>query len=167
MEWTHGRVIYAALSDAMSIDDYAGCPGLGAASLLWRNRDGDFPAWAGHDLTTRDPTAELALLASDGATSTTVAGDRLGRLRRLGVPRPLATVTMAAMTCRQLCGCRAGRHGRRGDRHLSHQDHWAFEAVGLRDDPAGGIVDRRDAVTCRADHRHPRHDHRPHRGLVM
>jgi hypothetical protein len=36
MGWTHGRVVYAALGDSLSIDDYAGGPGRGAASLLWR-----------------------------------------------------------------------------------------------------------------------------------
>jgi hypothetical protein len=83
MELIQYPVVYAALGDSMSIDDYAGGPGRGAASLLWRNRDDDFPAWAGRDLTARDPTARLALLASDGATSATVAGEQLGRLRRL------------------------------------------------------------------------------------
>jgi beta-xylosidase len=32
-------VVYAALGDSMSIDDSAGGPGRGAASLLWRNLD--------------------------------------------------------------------------------------------------------------------------------
>src|SRR5215212_8379153 len=90
----HGRMIYAALGDSMSIDDYAGGPGRGAASLLWRNRDDDFPAWAGRDLTAHDPTARLVLLASDGATSATVAGEQLGRLHRLEGTPTLATVTM-------------------------------------------------------------------------
>jgi lysophospholipase L1-like esterase len=94
MEWIHDPVVYAALGDSMSIDSYAGGPGRGAASLLWRNRDHDFPAWAGRDLTTRDPTARLVLLASDGATSATVAGEQLGRLRRMGLTPSLATVTM-------------------------------------------------------------------------
>ena len=94
MEWGQDPVVYAALGDSMSIDDYAGGPGRGAASLLWRNRDDDFPAWAGRDLTTRDPTARLALLASDGASSATVAGEQLGRLRRLQRTPTLATVTM-------------------------------------------------------------------------
>ena len=94
MEVIQNPVVYAALGDSMSIDDYAGGPGRGAASLLWRNRDDDFPAWAGRDLTAHDPTARLALLASDGATSTTVAGEQLGRLRRLGLRPTLATVTM-------------------------------------------------------------------------
>ena len=39
--------MYVALGDSMSIDDYAGGAGWGAASLLHRNRDADFPAWAG------------------------------------------------------------------------------------------------------------------------
>jgi hypothetical protein len=94
MEWTRDRVVYAALGDSMSIDDYAGGPGRGAASLLWRNRDEDFPAWAGRDLTARDPTARLVLLASDGATSSMVAGEQLGWLGRLGSIPTLATVTM-------------------------------------------------------------------------
>ena len=94
MESIRNPVVYAALGDSMSIDDYAGGPGRGAASLLWRNRDHDFPAWPGRDLTTGDPAARLALLASDGATSTTVAGEQLGRLRRLELKPTLATVTM-------------------------------------------------------------------------
>jgi lysophospholipase L1-like esterase len=94
MEPTQARLVYAALGDSMSIDDYAGGPGRGAASLLWRNRDDDFPAWVGRDLTARDPTARLLLLASDGATSATMVGEQLGRLHRLGVIPTLATVTM-------------------------------------------------------------------------
>jgi len=89
----HDGVVYAGLGDSMSIDDYAGGPGRGAASLLWRNRDHDFPAWAGRELTAGDPTARLALLASDGATSTTVAHQQLDRLGRLELTRTLATVT--------------------------------------------------------------------------
>jgi lysophospholipase L1-like esterase len=91
---TDSRVVYAALGDSLSIDDYAGGPGRGAASLLWRNRDDDFPAWAGRDLIGRDPSARLELLASDGATSTTVAREQLPRLRRLDDTPTLATVTM-------------------------------------------------------------------------
>ena len=73
----HGRVVYAALGDSISIDDYVGGPGRGAASLPWRNRDDDFPDWTGRDLTTTDPTARLALLATDGAASNTVADELL------------------------------------------------------------------------------------------
>jgi lysophospholipase L1-like esterase len=78
----------------MSIDDYAGGPGRGAASLLWRNRDDDFPAWSGRDLTSRDPAARLVLLASDGATSATVVREQLPRLGGLDPAPTMATVTM-------------------------------------------------------------------------
>jgi hypothetical protein len=91
--------VYAALGDSMSIDDYAGGPGCGAASLLWRNRDHDLPAWAGRDLTARDPTDRRVLLASDGATATTVAGEQLRGLRRLERRPTLATGPWAATTC--------------------------------------------------------------------
>ena len=39
MAWIQSPVVYAALGDSMSIDDYAGGPGRGVASLLWRNLD--------------------------------------------------------------------------------------------------------------------------------
>jgi hypothetical protein len=97
-------VVYVALGDSMSIDDYAGGPGRGAASLLWRNRDHDFPAWAGRDLIAWDPSARLVLLASDGATSAMVAGEQLGRLRRLGVIPTLATMTMSGNDLLAACG---------------------------------------------------------------
>jgi hypothetical protein len=62
---------YVALGDSISIDYYAGGPGRGAASLLVRNRDEDFPDWAGRDLTTRFPELRSELLVTDGATSQT------------------------------------------------------------------------------------------------
>ncbi len=46
---------YVALGDSISIDDYAGGSGRGGASLLFRNRDDDFPEWSGRDLRARDP----------------------------------------------------------------------------------------------------------------
>ncbi len=87
-------MVYAALGDSMSIDDYAGGPGLGAASLLWRNQDHHAPEWSGRDLATCDPTAHLVLLARDGATSSDVADAQLPRLRRLGIVPSVATLTM-------------------------------------------------------------------------
>jgi lysophospholipase L1-like esterase len=65
---------YYALGDSMSIDDYAGGPGLGAASLL-----------------ADDLGIELALLARDGATSDDVLRKQLGQVA--GRPA-LVTVTM-------------------------------------------------------------------------
>src|SRR6266540_1536519 len=60
--------VYVALGDSMSIDDYAGGVGRGAASLLFRNRDTDFPDWAGRIIVTAvyDP--------SDGAGEVPTAG---------------------------------------------------------------------------------------------
>jgi hypothetical protein len=62
---TRTGAVYAALGDSMSIDDYAGGAGRGAASLLWRNRDDDFPAWVGRDLTARGRFLGHGLAAGD------------------------------------------------------------------------------------------------------
>jgi lysophospholipase L1-like esterase len=131
-------MIYAALGDSMSIDDYAGGPGRGAASLLWRNRDDDFPAWAGRDLTARDPAVRLALLATDGATSTIVATQQLGRLRSLGRVPTLATVTMGGNDLLAAYGDAAA--ARRAIRTVV--DNGRLVLAGLRDlmDPDAPIV---------------------------
>jgi hypothetical protein len=104
MEVIQHPVVYAALGDSMSIDDYAGGPGRGAARLLWHNRDHDFPAWTGRDLTAHDPTARPALVASDGDTGAarrvirTVADNGrlvLGGLRELmGPEAPIVVATV-------------------------------------------------------------------------
>jgi lysophospholipase L1-like esterase len=62
--------LYVALGDSMSIDAYAGGPGRGAASLLHRNRDEDFPDWSGRDLGTLGHAARN--LTRDGATAADV-----------------------------------------------------------------------------------------------
>jgi lysophospholipase L1-like esterase len=81
---------YVALGDSISIDDYAGGPGRGGASLLARNRDDDFPSWHGHDL------ADLPfhLLATDGATSRTLLDLQLPRLERSGLRPSVVTLTI-------------------------------------------------------------------------
>lgn len=80
---------YIALGDSMSIDEYAGGPGRGAASLLLRNHDADFPEWAGKDLTAAGFTAQF--LAADGALSADVV---LEQLPEIVEPPTLVTVTM-------------------------------------------------------------------------
>lgn len=67
--------VYVALGDSMSIDAYAGGAGRGAASLLHRNRDDDFPDWSGKDLSQSGMTTQL--LAFDGATSSDVVREQL------------------------------------------------------------------------------------------
>lgn len=67
--------VYVALGDSMSIDDYAGGAGRGAASLLHRNRDAGFPGWAGRDLASAGFTAQI--LARDGAAAADVLESQL------------------------------------------------------------------------------------------
>jgi lysophospholipase L1-like esterase len=81
---------YVALGDSISIDDYAGGPGRGGASLLARNRDDDFPQWCGHDLGNRP----FHLLATDGATSRTLLEQQVPRLERSGVRPSIVTLTI-------------------------------------------------------------------------
>ena len=89
------RVAYVALGDSISIDEYAGGPGRGGASLLAVNRDEDFPDWQGRDLASRLPDFDWRLLATDGATAPTVLDRQLPRLRSLLAERePPLVVTL-------------------------------------------------------------------------
>jgi len=85
---------YVALGDSISIDDYAGGPGRGGASLLFRNRDDDFPEWRGRDLVSSDPEGSFHLLASDGATTRTLLDGQLPRLAALRLRPTLVTLTI-------------------------------------------------------------------------
>lgn len=81
--------LYVALGDSMSIDAYAGGAGRGAASLLFRNRDVDFPDWSGRDLAGSGFTAQT--LAFDGADSTDVVREQLPMITE---DPTLVTITM-------------------------------------------------------------------------
>ncbi len=85
---------YVALGDSISIDDYAGGPGRGGASLLFANRDDDFPEWRRRDLRTADGATMFSLLATDGATTGTLLDAQLPRLAALGISASLVTVTI-------------------------------------------------------------------------
>jgi lysophospholipase L1-like esterase len=85
---------YVALGDSISIDEYAGGPGRGGASLLARNRNDDFPSWRGRDLQARVGDLRWHLLAVDGGTTRTVLDLQLPRLERLGVRPDLITLTV-------------------------------------------------------------------------
>jgi lysophospholipase L1-like esterase len=89
-----GPPAYVALGDSISIDDYAGGPGRGGASLLFANRDADFPDWRGRDLRTVHPGTTFSLLATDGATTRTLVQVQLPRLRALGLRPTLVTLTI-------------------------------------------------------------------------
>jgi lysophospholipase L1-like esterase len=78
----------------MSIDDYAGGRGRGAASLLFANHDERFPDWRGRDLASAGLADNFVLLARDGATSSDVAGRQLAALDDLAVVPVVLTVSM-------------------------------------------------------------------------
>lgn len=82
---------YLGFGDSISVDDYAG-PGLGAISLLHRNRDDFWPEFQGRDLVSRNPACTLTRLATDGSTLPTVWG-QLERAPQLS-GRVLATLTV-------------------------------------------------------------------------
>ncbi len=85
---------YVALGDSISIDEYAGGRGRGGASLLARNRDGDFPEWQGRDLATTRPELGFALLATDGGTTQTLLEVQLPRLEASGAVPRVVTLTV-------------------------------------------------------------------------
>ena len=91
---TSSATVYVALGDSISIDDYAGGPGCGGASLLLANRDDDFPEWRGRDLVSGDPGATFVQLATDGATASTLVDVQLPRLAALSAKPTLVTVTI-------------------------------------------------------------------------
>lgn len=86
--------VYVALGDSISVDDYSGGPGTGGASLLFRNRDDDFPQWRGRDLISDEPKAAFDLLATDGATTRTLLDVQVPRVAALGVRPSLVTLTI-------------------------------------------------------------------------
>lgn len=81
--------VYVALGDSMSIDVYAGGAGRGAASLLCRNRDEEFPGWTGRDLASDGLTGQI--LAEDGATAADVLERQLPLMTQ---PAAVVTLTM-------------------------------------------------------------------------
>lgn len=85
---------YVALGDSISIDDYSGGAGTGAASLLYRNRDDDFPLWRGRDLVSEYERRPLLMLASDGATTETLLEAQLPRLVGTGIRPSVVTLTI-------------------------------------------------------------------------
>ena len=101
---TVSKPLYVSLGDSISIDDYAGGPGCGAASLLFENRDTDFPQWRGRDLRSRLPGADFVLLARDGATSETVRDVQIPWLEDRRVRPEIVTITMGGNDLLQVFG---------------------------------------------------------------
>jgi lysophospholipase L1-like esterase len=108
--------MYVALGDSMSIDDYAGGAGRGAASLLYRNHR-DWPDFAGSDLATLLPDLEFRLLAFDGATSEGVLSLQVPTLRSLPKAPRVITLTVGGNDLLTYFGI-AGRDAGRAAGHL-------------------------------------------------
>lgn len=142
-----GEGAYVALGDSISIDDYAGGSGRGGASLLARNRDGDFPSWRGHDL----GRSAFHLLATDRATSQTLLEQQLPRLERSGVRPSIVTLTIGGNDVLGWYGDTAGAVRAanaavaRADRALDWlrrlADPEARMALGTVYDPSDGTAD--------------------------
>jgi lysophospholipase L1-like esterase len=129
---------YAALGDSISIDEYAGGPGRGGASLLFRNRDDDFPQWRGRDLVHLHPGARFDLLAMDGATTRTLADVQLPRLAALPVRPALVTLTIGGNDLLSAYGDTAA--ARRVVAHVRTQVARAVEQVSAALAPGGRVV---------------------------
>ncbi len=85
--------MYVALGDSMSIDEYAGGPGRGAASLFYRNHP-DWPEFQGQDLHGLLPDLRFRMLAFDGATSEGVLSLQVPALRQLPTAARIITLTV-------------------------------------------------------------------------
>jgi lysophospholipase L1-like esterase len=113
---------YVALGDSMSIDLYPGLdhqsrtggtraePGLGAPSLLLRNRDDLYADFAGRDLLTAFPGIQALNLCEDGATVGTVRSGQLPHVPADDAPT-LVTVTAGGNDLLELIGVPARRGG--------------------------------------------------------
>jgi lysophospholipase L1-like esterase len=101
---TTSSAVYVALGDSISIDEYAGGPGRGGASLFARNRDDDFPEWRGRDLATLHPDLRYHLLAMDGATTQTLLEFQLPQLEASRLAPTVVTLTVGGNDLLQVYG---------------------------------------------------------------
>lgn len=129
---------YVSLGDSMSIDDYAGGSGRGAASLLYENNAADFPDWAGRDLKTHLPGARLVPLARDGATSAAVRYVQLPQLAELGIRASVVTLTMGGNDLLQCFG--NGEAARAACRSLVENGHAVLTQLRSLTEPNAPIL---------------------------
>lgn len=140
---------YVALGDSMSIDAYAGGPGRGAASLLYRNLYADFPEWDRKDLISTARPCRFVNLTMDGATAATVRYAQLPRLREIGASPDLVTLTVGGNDLLQTFGsddaARAALHALREDGRAILSD---LRRTGAPDAPlvVGTIYDPSDGT---------------------
>jgi hypothetical protein len=75
-----------AIGDNLSIDAPTVGPLRGAASLLLRNRDAEWPEFRGRDIATRDPGVRPLLLGQDGATLAATLSQQMKRVPTVDDP---------------------------------------------------------------------------------
>lgn len=131
------RPVYVALGDSISIDQYAGGPGRGGASLLARNLDDDFPEWRGRDLASTGDI-QFHLLASDGAMCRTVLDHQLPRLAELGVDPTIITLTIGGNDLLAAYGDTASAQAVIA--HVADSVHETLEVLQRLMLPAGRVV---------------------------
>jgi len=130
--------MYVALGDSMSIDEYAGGPGRGAASLFYRNHP-DWPEFRGRDLVTLMPGLGFHLLAFDGATSEGVLAVQVPRLRHLPRRPRIVTITVGGNDLLSYFGIEA-RDGERAAEHLRRRLRRILEACCALVGPQGCVL---------------------------
>lgn len=69
-----------AVGDNLSIDSASVGAHRGSASLLYRNRDAEWPEFRGRDMVTRDPAVRLLMFGQDGATVKTTLSQQMKRV---------------------------------------------------------------------------------------
>lgn len=112
---------YIAVGDSISIDLYPALdlqereglatppPGLGAASLLYRNDDERWPEFEGCDLATRFPRLRALNLTANGATMTSTLASQVPRIP-VGLDGPtLVTITAGGNDLISLLNLDVGR----------------------------------------------------------
>lgn len=84
-----------AVGDSLCVDAASVGPHRGAASLLLRNRDAEWPDFKGRDMATRDPGVRLLMLGQDGATAESTLAQQMKRVPFVDEP-VLVVVTVGA-----------------------------------------------------------------------
>jgi hypothetical protein len=84
-----------AVGDNLCVDAATVGPHRGAASLLLRNRDAEWPDFKGRDMVTRDPGVRLLMLGQDGATAQSTLSQQMKRVPSVDEP-VLVALTVGA-----------------------------------------------------------------------
>ncbi|HEY3415177.1 MAG TPA: GDSL-type esterase/lipase family protein [Armatimonadota bacterium] len=93
-----------AVGDNLCIDSASVGAHRGPASLLYRNRDAEWPEFHGRDMVTRDPAARLLIFGQDGATAKTTLSHQMKRVGNADDP-VLVTVTAGAKDLLKMGDC--------------------------------------------------------------